>query len=50
MRMEAIFEKLVVINFALDLFTSLALRPYYFVLQVPCLGIFEDNFSVHLIS
>jgi len=48
--MKFIFEKLVVVDFALELFISLDLRSYYCVLQVPCLGIFEDNFSVHIVS
>lgn len=50
MRMEVIFDKLLVINFALELFISVDLRSYYCVLRVLCLGIFEDNFSTQLIS
>ena len=50
MRMEVNFEKLVVINFGLELLIPVDLRSYYCVLQVLCLGIFETIFSAHFIS
>jgi hypothetical protein len=46
--MEVIFEKLAVTDFVLELFISVDLKSFYCFLQIPCLGIFEDNFSVHL--